>query len=97
MPHEWGHAIQAQLPPEYRDQAYELQADCLAGAARAGAAADGLVQLEEGDGQELSDSLTALADETPRTNSADHGDASERITSYNYGVDNGPLGCLPQQ
>jgi uncharacterized protein len=95
LAHEWGHAIQAQLKPEYQDQAYELQADCLAGAALAGATGDGQLEWEEGDGQELADSLTALADETPWTNSDDHGDAGERIASYNYGVDNGPLGCLP--
>jgi len=29
--HEWGHAIQAQLPERFVSQAVELQADCLAG------------------------------------------------------------------
>ena len=44
--HEWGHAIQAQLPDRFVSQAVELQADCLAGAALHGAAQEDLVRIE---------------------------------------------------
>jgi predicted metalloprotease len=94
--HEWGHAIQAQLQPEYWDQEYELQADCLAGAALEGAEEEGLWELDESDPQEIADSLTAIADETPWSGPGDHGDASERMAYFNYGVDNGPTACLAQ-
>jgi len=94
--HEWGHAVQARLDLPYQAVADELQADCLAGAALAGATADGLIQWDAGDVQEISDSLDALADETPWTDPDSHGDSSQRVDAYNQGVENGPNGCLPQ-
>jgi len=95
--HEWGHAIQARLDPQYVPEWDELQADCFAGAALAGAGADGTVEWEAGDNQELYDALKAIADQTPWADSDSHGDASERVSWYNHGVENGPNGCLPQQ
>lgn len=93
--HEWGHAIQARLQPQFVPQWDELQADCFAGAALAGATKDETVQWDAGDNQELYNSLKKLADKTPWTDSKSHGDASQRIGWYNHGVENNPLGCLP--
>ena len=53
--HEWGHAIQARLDQSLVSEQSELQADCLAGAALFGAAADGSVQFEQGDQAEIAD------------------------------------------
>ncbi len=46
--HEWGHAVQARLQPSLVLRAQELQADCFAGAALFGAAAQKLLTFEEG-------------------------------------------------
>ncbi|WP_431041590.1 neutral zinc metallopeptidase [Streptomyces sp. P1-3] len=93
--HEWGHAIQSRLHEELVSLAGELQADCLAGAALFGAARDGTLRIEEGDTRELAQALAALADETPWTDTADHGDASERIASFSQGAESGVRACLP--
>jgi uncharacterized protein len=97
LAHEWGHAIQNRLQPQYVPQWKELQADCFAGAALAGAAADGTLQWENGDSQELFHALDLVADQTPWTTTSDHGDTSQRVEWFTHGVANGPLGCLPQQ
>lgn len=91
--HEWGHAIQARFPSQLAAQAYELQADCLAGAALAGAEADGILLWEDGDSKELVNGLAAIADETPWTNSEDHGDAIQRASSFGQGYSGGPAAC----
>lgn len=93
--HEWGHAIQQRLNTELVSLAGELQADCLAGAALFGAERDGTLRLEEGDTEELTAALTALADETPWTDTTDHGDATERIGSFTKGARSGVTSCLP--
>lgn len=98
--HEWGHAIQAHLQSQYLPnvpQLYELQADCFGGAALAGATKDGTAQWEAGDNQELYDALVKLSDQLPWTDPRSHGDANQRVSSYNLGVENGTLGCLPPQ
>jgi predicted metalloprotease len=92
--HEWGHAIQARLAPDLQVLARELQADCLAGAALFGAARDGAIRWEAGDMQELTASLTSVADAFPWTNVGNHGSAAQRIASFNQGAD-GPLSCFP--
>ena len=92
--HEWGHAIQAQLPRRLVSQAVELQADCLAGAALAGAARDRLVRIEPGDGDEIAQALEAVADDYPWTNSTSHGDAQERTSAFQTGVNRGVDTCL---
>jgi uncharacterized protein len=97
LAHEWGHAIQAQLQPQYLPnvpQIYELQADCFAGAALQGAANDGTLQWEAGDSQELSNALAILSDQSPWTDPESHGTKDQRVGSYYLGVGNGPLGCL---
>lgn len=92
--HEWGHAIQARVSRYLVSVAIELQADCLAGAALAGAQRDGLIQLRPGVDRELGAALTALADSYPWTNKRDHGNAQQRIGAYNLGVGQGVLACL---
>ncbi|WP_084507681.1 neutral zinc metallopeptidase [Arthrobacter sp. TB 26] len=93
--HEWGHAIQARLGDSLTEKASELQADCLAGAALFGAAADGELILETGDQKELAAGLNVLGDETPWTASADHGDSFERIRSFDEGRLHGIARCVP--
>ena len=92
--HEWGHAIQGQLPGRLVSQAVELQADCLAGAALQGAANEGLVQIEPGDDEEISHTLVAVADDFPWTNQSSHGDAQQRTAAFRTGVSRGVDGCL---
>lgn len=92
--HEWAHAIQARLRPDVRAVAYELQADCLAGAAMYGATADGALQWDEGDADELVYALHSLGDATPWTRPGDHGSPEERLAHFRMGGD-GPLACLP--
>ncbi|MCM3807120.1 neutral zinc metallopeptidase [Streptomyces sp. DR7-3] len=93
--HEWGHAVQNRLDAGLVDLARELQADCLAGAVLFGAAQDGTLTFEEGDTEELADALTALADRTPWTDIADHGDASQRVSYFSRGARSGVKSCLP--
>jgi hypothetical protein len=93
--HEWGHAIQARLQRDQVSVAAELQADCLAGATLFGAADRGLVQLEPGDTEELSQTLAAVADDFPWTDESDHGDARERTSNFSLGARDGVEACLP--
>ena len=92
--HEWGHAIQAQLPERFVSQAVELQADCLAGAALQGAAQEGLVRIEPGDGEEIAQTLAAVADDYPWTDESSHGNARQRTAAFQQGVSDGVEGCL---
>jgi uncharacterized protein len=92
--HEWGHAIQAQLPNRLVSQAVELQADCLAGAALQGAADEGLVRIEPGDDREIAQTLRAVADDYPWTDESSHGDAEQRISAFRSGVSGGVDSCL---
>jgi predicted metalloprotease len=92
--HEWGHAIQAQLPERFVSQAVELQADCLAGAALQGAAQEGLVRIEPGDDDEIAQTLAAVADDYPWTDESSHGNARQRTAAFQQGVSDGVEGCL---
>jgi len=92
--HEWGHAIQGQLPSRYVSQAIELQADCLAGAALQGAADQGLVRIEPGDDEEIATTLEAVADDYPWTDQGSHGDARQRIAAFRAGASRGVDSCL---
>ena len=92
--HEWGHAVAYRLQQQYQAQAGELQADCLAGAALYGAAADGTLQFEEGDEREIARALIDLADETPWTDVQDHGDAFQRMEHFNAGRTQGVQACF---
>jgi predicted metalloprotease len=91
--HEWGHAIQARIDRSQVSVAAELQADCFAGATLAGATRDRVITFEPGDAQELSRTLTTVADKFPWTSTSDHGDARQRILSFNNGARGGPLAC----
>jgi uncharacterized protein len=91
--HEWGHAVQARLDRSRVSVAAELQADCLAGAVLQGSVRDGLIALEPGDSQELVQTLAAVADDYPWTDERDHGDASQRIGSFNLGARDGVPAC----
>lgn len=92
--HEWGHAIQARLDGTLVAQADELQADCLGAAALYGAAADGTLEFDMGDEQELVTSLSALADQMPWTMTSDHGDAFQRVQWFTLGRNGGVNACL---
>lgn len=92
--HEWGHAIQAQLPGRLVSKAVELQADCLAGASLQGAAQQGLVRIEPGDDEEISQTLEAVADDYPWTDQSSHGDAKQRTAAFRTGVAGGVDRCL---
>lgn len=89
--HEWGHAIQAQIDDVW--VAEELQADCFAAAALYGAAEDEYFVWEAGDTAEITSGLTALSDETPWTDTSDHGDPLDRIDAFNDGRVSGVPGC----
>lgn len=91
--HEWGHAIQARLRRDRVSVAAELQADCLAGASLFGAAERGLVRIERGDTQELSQTLAAVADDFPWTEESDHGDARQRTAAFSEGAQDGVGAC----
>ena len=67
---------------------------CFAGATLSGARADGTITFEDGDARELSRTLTAVADNFPWTNESDHGNARQRIVSFNTGARGGPRACL---
>lgn len=93
--HEWAHAIQFRLDRTMVSVAAELQADCLAGATLQGAAKDGLLTIEPGDEEELRQTLAAVADDFPWTTESDHGNARQRISSFNAGISGGALACTP--
>jgi hypothetical protein len=103
--HEWAHAVVSDLDPALVAEAYELQADCLAGATLQGAVDDGLLRLEDGDPQEFTAALTAVASENAwgtiyidangQEQTETHGTAQERTTAFDRGVSNGVRSCLP--
>jgi hypothetical protein len=104
--HEWGHSIAGQLPPELSFAAYELQADCLGGAALAGAIRDGLLTWESGDDAEVDNGLVFIAQNAPAWGTeyidvngnkriSDHGSPQERRDNFWHGVANGVPSCLP--
>lgn len=90
---EWAQAMQARLDPSLLATGEQLQADCLAAAALFGAQADGTLELEPGDENELIGSLTVLADSSPWTSSADHGDSFERVQWFTLGRSGGVDAC----
>ncbi|MEV1242783.1 hypothetical protein ACIBO2_24025 [Nonomuraea sp. NPDC050022] len=92
--HEWSHSIQNRMPPGYLVPQVELQADCMGGAALAGASRDGTLTWERGDSREIAATLRGLSGDTPWTNPRDHGSATERINAFNTGVRYGVRACL---
>ncbi|MBO3740150.1 neutral zinc metallopeptidase [Actinoplanes flavus] len=94
--HEVGHAVQDQLDESLVIEAAELQADCLAGAALAGAARDGLLVYEPGDDEELAAVFAVAGDDTPwNGDSGAHGTTEQRVEFFTIGADGGVGACLP--
>jgi predicted metalloprotease len=103
--HEWAHSVVSHLDPALTEGAYELQADCLAGATLQGAVDDGLLRLEDGDPQEFTAALTAVSsqnawgtvyiDENGQEQTETHGTAQERTTAFERGAEGGVRSCLP--
>jgi predicted metalloprotease len=79
--HEWGHAVQDQIGGPSLGIAYELQADCYAGAALSAVVRSGQLQLEAGDAGEVISILFQLGDPagTPWLDPDAHGSAEQRI------------------
>ena len=94
--HEWGHAIAYQLQRGLQFKAGELQADCLAGAALAGAIRDGALKMAPGDVGEFAAGLRSIADKTPWSKTGDHGSAAQRIGSFAIGARDSVWACLPK-
>ncbi|MFC5833070.1 neutral zinc metallopeptidase [Nonomuraea insulae] len=95
IPHEFGHAIQAQLQTgfELNVQA-ELQADCYAGGTLSALVSSGALTTEEGDENELFVSLEAAGDPTDDwLNPAAHGTAEQRQASFVSGYRSGVGAC----
>lgn len=95
IPHEFGHAIQAQLQTgfELNVQA-ELQADCYAGGTLSSLVSSGALTTEEGDENELFVSLEAAGDPTDDwLNPAAHGTAEQRQASFVSGYRGGVGAC----
>jgi hypothetical protein len=100
--HEWGHAVQYRFVhqigrPELVAVQSELQADCLAGSAVAGAVADRYLILDPGVEQEFVTSLSNIASVGPWATQGDHGSALERVQAYTAGYQQGPQACFPGQ
>ena len=75
-------------------EAAELQADCLAGASLLGAVADGDLRLEEGDEQEIAQTLAVVADDFPWTDQSSHGNAEQRTAAFEAGANDGVRACI---
>ncbi|MFI0357562.1 neutral zinc metallopeptidase [Actinomadura sp. 9N407] len=92
--HEWGHAVQNRLRRGLVSAAAELQADCLAGAALYGAAADGTLAFEPGDAEEIVRGFRVIGDDVPWTRPGDHGSAAQRLRAFSRGGDGGVKSCF---
>ncbi|MEU1727070.1 neutral zinc metallopeptidase [Actinomadura sp. ATCC 39365] len=95
IPHEFGHAVQAQLRTgfELNVQA-ELQADCYAGGTLSALVGSGSLRAQPGDEDELMTSLEAAGDPTDDwLNPAAHGTAEQRQTSFADGYQDGVRAC----
>lgn len=87
MPHEIGHAVQAQLGTQFElNVQRELQADCYAGGALGGLVNSKVLAAEEGDDTELLLNLAAAGDLTQDWfNPQAHGTARERQNAFAQG------------
>jgi predicted metalloprotease len=95
IPHEIGHAIQAQLMSDFSlNVERELQADCYAGGALKGLIDSNQLQAEQGDDQELLANLAAAGDPTDAWWRPDaHGTPAARQHSFATGFDQGVDAC----
>ncbi|MGC5013723.1 neutral zinc metallopeptidase [Streptosporangium sp. DT93] len=95
IPHEFGHAVQAQLDTAFRlNVERELQADCYAGGTLGALVKGGSLQTEPGDEDELLVNLAAAGDPTDDWLRPDaHGTAEQRQTMFAKGYDRGTSAC----
>ncbi|MBE1590085.1 neutral zinc metallopeptidase [Nonomuraea angiospora] len=95
IPHEFGHAIQAQLQTDFQlNVQMELQADCYAGGTLSALVRSGALDAEPGDEDELLMSLEAAGDPTDDwLNPSAHGTAEQRQTSFATGYRDGVNAC----
>ncbi|MBF8187655.1 neutral zinc metallopeptidase [Nonomuraea sp. K274] len=95
IPHEFGHAVQAQLETRFElNVQAELQADCYAGGTLSALVGSGVLQAQDGDENELLLSLAAAGDPTDDWfNPAAHGTAEQRQASFVIGYRDGVGGC----
>lgn len=95
IPHELGHAVQAQLSTGFAlNVQAELQADCYAGGTLAALVGSGALRAEEGDENELFLSLEAAGDPTDNwLDPAAHGTAEQRQASFVKGYREGVGAC----
>ncbi|MEU6725160.1 neutral zinc metallopeptidase [Nonomuraea wenchangensis] len=95
IPHEFGHAVQAQLRSAFQlNVQAELQADCYAGATLAGLVGGGALRAEPGDEDELLLSLEAAGDPTDDwLDPAAHGTAEQRQSAFAEGYRSGVGAC----
>ncbi|MEV0617326.1 neutral zinc metallopeptidase [Nonomuraea sp. NPDC050404] len=95
IPHEFGHAVQAQLQTQFQlNVQVELQADCYAGGTLSSLVGSGALTAEEGDENELIMSLAAAGDPTDDwLNPAAHGTAEQRQASFATGYRGGVGAC----
>ncbi|MEU6996889.1 neutral zinc metallopeptidase [Nonomuraea sp. NPDC046570] len=95
IPHEIGHAVQAQLGTVFElNVQQELQADCYAGAALGAMVKAGELQAEADDDTELLLNLAAAGDPSDDWfNPQAHGTAGQRQQSFAAGYTNGAGSC----
>jgi predicted metalloprotease len=91
--HEYAHVVQRQLASRYLSQAYELQADCFAGATMGEMYRRGMLILERGDYQEIDDSLAEIAT-LPWGGGGTHGSVAQRWSAFGTGWRGGNPSCL---
>jgi predicted metalloprotease len=90
--HEFGHSAQANLQQPENEQDTELQADCFAGALLQWEIDQGTIELEQGDEEEMNQTLAFISNEYGMTEM--HGTLSQRATAFEYGRTNGAQSCL---
>lgn len=95
IPHEFGHAVQAQLDTEFQlNIQMELQADCYAGGTLKALVESGVLRAEPGDEDELLLNLAAAGDPTDDwLDPAAHGTAEQRQRSFAAGYTRGVGAC----
>jgi hypothetical protein len=101
--HELAHGVQVQLLGTTRyssliqdrgTKAFELQADCLAGAALAGSAQEeGGFTWEDHDAQEVNKTYEQFSD-LESVDNPTHGDAAERVSHFQHGREGGVAACF---
>jgi hypothetical protein len=100
LAHEWSHAVQHQLAPDLkppRGIAYELQADCLAGAYAQFLQLEQSpwLRLERGDLEEGATTLFSLGDDLPWFHPDAHGSPYDRSLHFVIGLAEGVPACYP--